>query len=164
MRARSRRRPARRKPRRGARGRLRAARGTQLDRAVERQEVGVALVDEQAARAFGGREEDAPGRELREQPLLRRDARHEVDPQAVLAQRVCGAGADRRKPCAGEQTSRRASSRAPFGLVTTTQSYADGSTGSSPSGSIRISGQRTTVVAERLEPRDERRPPAPLHA
>ena len=62
---------------RARRGRPRAAARPQLARAVERHEVGAELVDEQPPRALGAGEEDAAGRsrQLREQPLLRRDAR-----------------------------------------------------------------------------------------
>ena len=75
---RSRRARARRTPRRASARSPSGAGGVQLDRPVERQEVGVALVDEQPPRALGGREQHAARRQLGEQPLLRRDARDEV--------------------------------------------------------------------------------------
>ena len=95
----------------------------ELDRPVEGDEVGVELVDEQAPRPFGRCDEDAPGgpRQLGEQALLGGDrgTRSAASPCSASAAAVAGpiAASRRGRPC-----SRRASSRAPFALVTITQS------------------------------------------
>ena len=75
---------------------LREALGPQLQRPVERNEVGPELVREQPPRALGAREQHPPcrPRQLSEQALLRRDTRDEVGP----AHRLRGRGADRRHP------------------------------------------------------------------
>ena len=74
-------------------------------------------------------------RQLGEQPscVATRGTRSTLEP--VLRSALRWRGRSRRRGAASPRM-RRASSSAPFGLVTTTQSYADGSSGSSPSGSI----------------------------
>ena len=68
--------------------------GPELARPVERDEVGAERARQQAARALGGGEQHPAGgsRELREEPLLRRDGRDEVG----APERLGRGGADRR--------------------------------------------------------------------
>ncbi len=115
----------------------------QLDRAVERQEVGAALLDEQPPRPSAATSSTRPGGSSASRPscVCVSGTRSACSPCSCRASAVPGPTA---ATCRGVAASRRASSRAPFGLVTTTQSYGDGSIGSSPSGSMRSSGQRTT--------------------
>ena len=124
-------------------------RRAQLDRAVERQEVGVELVA--AARPSAAASSTAARRQLVAQPLLRVDARDEIRLVAVPPQRLRRPRADRREVQRRVAPAGAPSSCAPFGLVTISQSYAPASIGSSPSGSIRMSGQHDDLVAERLE-------------
>ena len=94
--------------------------GDELAGSVERDEVGVELVDEEPPRALGRCEQHLPGRprQLGEEPFLRRDAGYEVGAAERLPLWLVRsrrrAGAARRRGAA--------SSRAPFALVTTTQS------------------------------------------
>ena len=97
--------------------------GPKLARPVERHEVGAELVGEQAPRALGAGEEHAArrARKLGQQALLRRDRRDEVG-SSRARERLGRPGPDRGDAAAASPRIRRASSRAPFGLVTTTQS------------------------------------------
>ena len=114
-------------------------------RPVERDEVGAERVDRPAAGAFGGGEEHAArrSRELAQQarPATTRAARTPARSRARAAPRPSRA---RRRRRAGRLRPRRAISSAPFGLVTTSQSYPAASTGSSEMRSISISGHSTT--------------------
>ena len=129
--------------------------GRSSTRPVERDEVGAELVDEQRARALRRREEHAARRAAAARraglPASRRAGRGRAT-RATSAAAVAGPIAATRAalPCI-----RRASSRAPFGLVTTTQSYT--------ADVDRLVAERLDldqraeddVVPERLEPRDE---------
>ncbi len=123
----------------------------QLTRPVERDEVGAELLDEQPARTFRAREEDAPrrARKLRQQALLGRDA---GDEGARRRRRPRSRGR-LRPPARACPVIRRRSSRAPLTLVTMIQSYPETSTGSSPSGSTSSSGQWTTSCRSATRPR-----------
>ena len=95
--------------------------GRQLARAVERHEVGVELVDEQPTRALGAGEEDAAGRSAAAPPGAPPGSTL-VGNEVGAAERLGRGEADRGDPRGAAPHAPAQSSRAPFALVTTTQS------------------------------------------
>ena len=125
---------------------LRRLRGPQLDRAVERDEVGAELVDEQPPGALGGGEEDAARRRAGARraapPASRPPGRGRRRAHARRAPRPSPGRSRRAAPA--RPRSRRASSRAPFAARDDHPVVAGDVDRRRPSGSISISGQRTT--------------------
>ena len=125
----------------------------ELARAVEEHDVGPELVRQERAGTLGGCEQHAARR-----VAAARRAGPPGSPRTARGRRRRARrpspGRSRRRAASGRPRGGR-SSRAPFALVTTTQSYAETSIGSLPSGSIAISGQWTTSWPSALEPADE---------
>src|SRR5581483_10826060 len=117
----------------------------ELDRPVERDEVRLELVREQAARSHGAGEENATRRprQLGEKTFLRRDRRDEVDAEPRVEQRVGGSGPDRGGPSgpaarAVGELSRRVGARDEQPVIDFELDAIR------PTGSTRPSGQMTT--------------------
>ena len=164
--ARSRRRARRRRsPRtRARRSRTRARRrrrpggsGVEQPRRVERHEVGAELVDRAAPRVLGGREEHparrAAGTRRAAPPATRRAGRTPARARARAAARRCPG---RRRRRFGRLRPRRAISSAPFGLVTIDPVVAGGVDRLVRRPLDLDQRALDDLVAERLEPRDER--------